>query len=365
MTNHSVVIAYQETKVGGSNEPYLFRTYKNLHHSNNPKESGLTRNPALAHDVPIWQVARATSAAPTYFKPAKIDGLEYLDGGFGGTNNPSLEIFDEVRIMNNNSSKCANIVVSVGTGKNNKVSRWTKSKLPLSRFKNYWNFAKKWASESESTHIKMKKEQQKFGFHYFRFNVEKGLDDMKLDEWRARGRMKIALGKSVGRTRRALRSKRKPKGSANAMDSHEKTTAADDSASSTTQAEDQTKPHEHSMIPKRLRPKMRTIETITRHTEAYLDDPDVQSSVKECARILVENRRQRAMNDPQRWEKACFDTWYQCNVDQCPRGEKEYLDRKKLEAHLLDKHATLYRKASEEEKANLEKALDDFKISMR
>lgn len=174
--SHSVVVAYQQTENGGFSKPYLFRTYKNLHKSRPEVSKSLDRNPALAHDIPIWQVARATSAAPTYFKPAKIDYLEYLDGGFGGTNNPSTEICEEVRRMNNRAKGCVNVVFSIGTGENNKTSRWRKGNgwKPGSRFINYVNFAKKWASESEPRHNDMVKDQNNSGLKYYRLNVNTG-----------------------------------------------------------------------------------------------------------------------------------------------------------------------------------------------
>jgi patatin-like phospholipase/acyl hydrolase len=71
---------------------------------------------------PIWQVARATAAASTYFKPVVIDGLEYVDGGFRATNNPCEEIYHNVKKMNNNAKKCVKIVVSIGTGKSDKLT---------------------------------------------------------------------------------------------------------------------------------------------------------------------------------------------------------------------------------------------------
>ena len=204
------MIAYQETQTGGVGKPYLFRTYKNLHISKEPKQRVLDRNPALAHDIPIWQVARATSAAPTYFKPVNIDNLEYLDGGFGSTNNPSVEIWDEVRAMNNEAKDCANIFVSIGTGKNNKISRWTSGRalMPESRFINYMNFAKKWASESETKHNDMLKLQRSYGFKYYRLNVGTGIDEMKLDEWRARGKIRTGAGSCVGRLRAQIHKSR-------------------------------------------------------------------------------------------------------------------------------------------------------------
>jgi len=40
-------------------------------------------------DYKIWEAARATSAAPTYFPRIKLDEYEYVDGGVG-FNNPVL-----------------------------------------------------------------------------------------------------------------------------------------------------------------------------------------------------------------------------------------------------------------------------------
>ena len=82
--------------------PYLFRSKNNLHKSKESEERKLNRDPNTAHDIPIWQVARATSAAPTYFESPSINGFEYVDGGFGA-NNPCAEICKEVRRTNSNS----------------------------------------------------------------------------------------------------------------------------------------------------------------------------------------------------------------------------------------------------------------------
>ena len=66
--------------------PYLFRSYD--HHPHVPKEgearSWVERNPGYSQRIPIWQVARATSAAPTYFDSITIENRKYGDGGFGG-----------------------------------------------------------------------------------------------------------------------------------------------------------------------------------------------------------------------------------------------------------------------------------------
>ena len=81
----------------------ILRTY------NNPSGA---QNPGLATDYQIWQVAQATAAAPTYFPPAKIDGEEFLDGGFGA-NNPSYLAAQELLTIHDTNEMC---FVSIGSG---------------------------------------------------------------------------------------------------------------------------------------------------------------------------------------------------------------------------------------------------------
>ena len=304
---HRVVLSYQKQTHEGFQTPYLFRTYKNLHKSESPEDRLFDRNPALAHDIPIWKVARATSAAPTYFKPMRIDGLEYLDGGFGA-NNPCVEIYDEVRKMNNNSDKCASVVLSVGTGKNNKMNRFGGS--GLSRYLNYMNFARKWASDSEKTHEDMLKKRyhSQHKFNYVRLNVANGLDVMKLDEWRARGKTRTAVGKGIGRLRSLKqRSRHADVGSSNTTQEIEKAATKEDIAECTGDSEDEPP----SKVPKWFRPRNETLETIRFCTLTYLEDPEVKARIAEAAKFLVDSRRLRAKSDPERWEKACYGAWYQ------------------------------------------------------
>lgn len=37
-------------------------------------------------DIKIWEAARATSAAPTYFERIKVGGYELIDGGLEANN---------------------------------------------------------------------------------------------------------------------------------------------------------------------------------------------------------------------------------------------------------------------------------------
>lgn len=68
--------------------------------SNNPRGKYFSTNAAL----PLWQIVRASSAAPTFFPPQKImvpddrgqvHNYEFIDGGVSTYNNPSFQVFLE------------------------------------------------------------------------------------------------------------------------------------------------------------------------------------------------------------------------------------------------------------------------------
>jgi patatin-like phospholipase/acyl hydrolase len=78
-TSSSVVLAITKDNVDAS--PTLFKTYD--------------RSESFK-DCTIWQVARATSAATTFFKSIKCgrDDIEFIDAGFG-YNNPCDMLLEE------------------------------------------------------------------------------------------------------------------------------------------------------------------------------------------------------------------------------------------------------------------------------
>lgn len=68
--------------------------------TNNPKSKYFANN----KNLPLWQIVRASSAAPTYFPPETISvpgdtgqsqDYEFIDGGVSSYNNPSLQVFLE------------------------------------------------------------------------------------------------------------------------------------------------------------------------------------------------------------------------------------------------------------------------------
>lgn len=70
-------------------------------------------------DLPAWQVARASSAAPTYFKAYEIEGTPYIDGGIG-ENNPVLRLLMRMRELAQQRNQSLSLdkitVLSLGTG---------------------------------------------------------------------------------------------------------------------------------------------------------------------------------------------------------------------------------------------------------
>lgn len=99
------------------------------------------------YDYPVWEAARATSAAPTYFEAARIaapgdssDPFALVDGGVFA-NNPSMCAFADVRLGRHvDSTKPASeartdpieaegmLMVSLGTGELNDRIPWTEAR---------------------------------------------------------------------------------------------------------------------------------------------------------------------------------------------------------------------------------------------
>ena len=71
--------------------------------TNNPNSRFFKNNSGL----PLWQVVRASTAAPTYFPPqtievpddaGKMQSYEFVDGGVSSYNNPALQVFLEATV---------------------------------------------------------------------------------------------------------------------------------------------------------------------------------------------------------------------------------------------------------------------------
>ncbi|GAB7348910.1 hypothetical protein MBLNU459_g7600t1 [Dothideomycetes sp. NU459] len=82
--------------------PVFLRSYQN------PQE------PSLLPDIHVWEAARATSAAPAYFKSIKVGDYDLVDGGLQA-NNPLGWLWTEVLGVYG-PARASNCFLSIGTG---------------------------------------------------------------------------------------------------------------------------------------------------------------------------------------------------------------------------------------------------------
>ncbi|KII90275.1 hypothetical protein PLICRDRAFT_698003 [Plicaturopsis crispa FD-325 SS-3] len=134
-------------------------------------------------DCPIWKAARATSAAPTFFKRIKIGAsipVPYIDGGLG-RNNPTAQVIEEAHnLFPNRRHAC---IISIGAGKINTISISMPTFLQTVVPTRVINAMVDIATDCEATAERMAKEYADIPNVYFRFNVEQGLQDIKAGQF--------------------------------------------------------------------------------------------------------------------------------------------------------------------------------------
>lgn len=150
------------------------------------------------HPPTILQAARATSAATTYFPPVKIGTREYVDGALGA-NNPVAEVELEASSIwcekGPDLKPLVKCFISIGTGI--PETKGTKGKALMSTVK----MLVKIITETEETAEKF---MTKWIYYYrakryFRFNVDQGLQDIQLAEYKRKGDMENASRKYLRR----------------------------------------------------------------------------------------------------------------------------------------------------------------------
>ena len=265
-----MVLAYADSV--GADFAYRFRTYQTqvpLHRSKSKGRHGTTGTYGDAAALPIWQVARATSAAPTYFRPIKIErgnmrgSVTFKDGGFG-SNNPSEEAYNDIIDKHGGRSQSMGPFVSIGTG----IPPFNLFSEKKGNFNNaITNFTAAVKLPSRTVGVDQRMERlsvhdNKEHFPYFRFDGGERLGEVALDEWKSH-RFTRLTGKDKN-------------------------------------------------------PGSITLEKIFVATAAYLAEPMVQRRLTECAKILVRRRRLR-MRDSSEWDRYASFSYYDCNVEGCDR----------------------------------------------
>ncbi|KAF9634266.1 Patatin/Phospholipase A2-related protein [Lasiodiplodia theobromae] len=175
------------------NEAHLLRTYDHRY-INVPNY--ITLYNEGADKLKIWEVTRATSAAPFYFKilEADIRGeiMGFKDGGIR-ENNPAGAAWSEFVSLYGEHRDPA-LLLSIGTGRPDEsadgfASAWPG---PFGTSKMMKKMAEKFAvfknvlikyTEGEEQHRAMVRIAKGENTWYKRLNVDKGLEKMKLDNW--------------------------------------------------------------------------------------------------------------------------------------------------------------------------------------
>ncbi|KAL4264819.1 hypothetical protein AB1N83_004040 [Pleurotus pulmonarius] len=170
------VVAGSANDLGKS--PEHLRTYKPMH-------PNITDN---FINIPIWQAARATSAAPTYLPSINIKGTELVDGGLMYNNPIALllgEAYHEFGVERLLNTRC---ILTIGTGHPPTLDISTRRGIfHHGKFKYYKKVFKtlaEIATDCENTHSRARKVFKEEDI-YWRFNVETkgGAKVAPLDHW--------------------------------------------------------------------------------------------------------------------------------------------------------------------------------------
>ncbi|KAF2634528.1 FabD/lysophospholipase-like protein [Massarina eburnea CBS 473.64] len=191
----STHICLTATRSGQIDEAYLLRTYDHRYGPDTPV--WVTPYNEGADKLKIWEVTRATSAAPFFFKMLEADfgvrgKVGFKDGGIR-ENNPSHAAYSEHASRAGDDSEPA-LLLSVGTGRPDTsndgfAAVWPGpfGKVPLmkqwsEKFAVFKNILIKY-TEGEDRHKTMRTIAKGEHRWYKRLNVDKGLENMQLDNW--------------------------------------------------------------------------------------------------------------------------------------------------------------------------------------
>ena len=185
--------------------PTLFRSYQSEDHD--------------ASECAIWEAGRATSAAPTFFKPIQIERGVFVDGGLAHNNPGELALAEAQKIWKTANRFC---LISVGTGRlasirvvnpdagssestepgpSKKSKRFSFKSIPwaktavkavntpkgLSTLMHMGKVCTNLSTNSEHVHLRLQARSELLGaeqhFRYHRLNVERGMADIGLQEY--------------------------------------------------------------------------------------------------------------------------------------------------------------------------------------
>ncbi|KAG5633852.1 hypothetical protein H0H81_004807 [Sphagnurus paluster] len=158
-----------------------------------------------SYNCTIWEAARATSAAPTFFKRIEVgeEGLKepFVDAGLG-CNNPVRQVLNEAHLVYGKERRVA-CIVSIGTGHPNVIGLQKpdafQKLLPTALIRVLQGIA----TDCERVSEEFEKEYTDADGRakvYFRFNVQQGLQNVSLAEWDKLSDVKTHTDKYTGET---------------------------------------------------------------------------------------------------------------------------------------------------------------------
>ncbi|KAF4598943.1 hypothetical protein EYR38_007356 [Pleurotus pulmonarius] len=182
-SDHTCKVFVVATEVNNVRMPHRIRTYKSA-------------TSDMFSDIPIWQAARATSAAPTYFPSIKIGCTELADGGLTYNNPVALlleEAYNEFGLVRLHNTRC---LLTLGTGRppplrlppNSTSSRGICRRIKVAYLIKLIKLMANLATDCEDTH-KRAKHIFRADSIYWRFNykIHKGGEILQLDRWQEMG----------------------------------------------------------------------------------------------------------------------------------------------------------------------------------
>ncbi|KAH0541704.1 hypothetical protein FGG08_003867 [Glutinoglossum americanum] len=192
--------------------PHLLRSYPRtpIGASPHPREQARNRNPDVNINCYVWEAAMATFATPRYFRKVEINGSHFRDGGTW-ENNPSVEGFNEACSMYRQETGASaaqycpvGVLVSIGNGIGAPLSTFSRVRA-LRKSLGLVGNSDRSLMDPERVHRHMTETARHWGIPYYRFNVDTGLGDVEMDEWKGVvGNHSITFSAIESATRRYL-----------------------------------------------------------------------------------------------------------------------------------------------------------------
>ena len=141
------------------------------------------------YNCEIWEAARATSAAPTFFKRIKIgpsgSGIDYVDAGIG-CNNPIKQVMAEAaRVFGEEAP--VGCIISIGAGQSGSVRLAQPDTFQKCLPTDLIRVLKEIATDSGRIAEEMELRYKNIPGLYNRFDVDRGLGSVSLAEWKELG----------------------------------------------------------------------------------------------------------------------------------------------------------------------------------